>query len=63
MPRFQARLSDEAHRGWERVATNHGITYSALLEALGQALDEGTYRIPEVTIEAARAIDVDRRNR
>jgi hypothetical protein len=57
-----ARLTDEAWRGWDRVATRRNITLTAVLEAMGEALDTG-YQLPDSVIERARDIDRERRSR
>lgn len=61
--RVSIRLSDEAHQGWDREATRNGVTLTALIEALGQALCDGKRPIPATILDAARAIDFERRSR
>lgn len=57
------RLTDDARRGLDRAAITHGVTLTALAEALGRSLDENTRRLPPEVVEMARVIDAERRNR
>ena len=57
------RISDEARRGFDRLATSHGVTLTALLEALGQLIESTPDAIPPEVIDAARRIDFERRSR
>jgi hypothetical protein len=61
------RLSDEARAGWDRACGMAGVTLTALVEAIGLELhrtggkalgDRG----PDL-VEAAKAIDLERRRR
>lgn len=59
---LHARLTDEARDGWDDFCAKHGVSVTAMAEAIGQwfALD------PEPStnvLEMARAIDVERRRR
>lgn len=58
------RVSDEAREQWKDFADRHGVSVSALLEAMAETLprevdDPALLRV----IEEARAIDVERRRR
>jgi hypothetical protein len=57
-------MSDEARDRWKRFADHHGVSVSALLEAMAEALPHPP-ESPELiaVIEEARAIDVERRRR
>lgn len=58
------RLSDEALRGWERLALRHGVTRSALMEAVGLRLASGAVDpVPPELVELARRVDYERRRR
>lgn len=57
------RISDEAREAIERVAAQHGVTVTALIEAWGQALGEGAGKIGQDIVARARALDVARRSR
>lgn len=62
------RLTQEARRGWERIALRHGLTLTALAEAIGQAFDERPdvmASVPEwqQVIAEAQRIDQERRSR
>ena len=63
MPRISAQLSDEARRGWDRTTTNHTVTLSGLLEAIGLLLDERALTLPPETIARAVLVDRERYNR
>jgi hypothetical protein len=66
---IHAYVSDTAHDQWHNFATHHGVTVSAILEALGPTLDQATDtpydpNHPCNTIIAeARRIDTKRRRR
>ncbi len=61
------RLSDEARDLWTEFAARHGVSVSALLEAMALSMTAraDTPLTPEqrAVIEEARAIDVERRRR
>lgn len=61
--RFGARLSDAAADGWEHWAAAQGLTVSALLEAIGCELAEGTTELSWKTIKRAQQIQADRKRR
>ena len=63
MARVSARVSDESRRGWERATFAHGCTFSALVEALGLALDERGWDPPADVVERAQQIDRERFSR
>lgn len=60
-------ISDEARDGWRDFANHHGVSITALAEAIG--LGFSTLKDDEVpprlalAIEEARAIDAERRSR
>ncbi len=65
LSRLNAELSDEAHDAWRAFAHAHGVSVTALLEAVGLALRE---QVPpsdalEAVVESARLIDSERRER
>lgn len=61
--RVSARISDEARRGWDKLCNRHGVSFTAIIEATGRALDERdgklVYEVDEV-VEVARRIDRER---
>lgn len=59
--RVQARLSDEARRGWDRAARPANL--SALMEAVGLWLDRGDLRFPPELLAEAQEIEVESRKR
>lgn len=63
MPRYQTtvRLSPEAKRGW--WSAKQGQSFTALVEAVGLALDDGTLVLPPEFVAKAGAIDVARGSR
>lgn len=63
MARLSARVSDDAKRGWDRKAAEHGCTFTALIEALGLGFDGRTVGLPEELVEQARRIDRERFSR
>lgn len=58
----QFRLTEAAHAGLDRLATRHGITKTALIEALGLIGADRDPTIAEV-IALARQLDRERRSR
>jgi hypothetical protein len=60
---IRARLTDEAAQAWDRLVTAEGVTVTALVEALGRELGEGTWRPTRRAVERARQIDRERRSR
>lgn len=61
--RLPVRLTEEAHAGLDALATRHGVTRTAMLEALGLL---GALNKPvdwEQVIRRARQIDRERRSR
>lgn len=61
---MQAKLTDEAAAGWDRYCTRRNVTYTALMEALGQRLADGDDTwLPEDVVARAHAIDRERRSR
>lgn len=69
MERFiRARVTEESFEGWRRFCDFHGITTSALVEALGLLLQErtGAEDLSHYTVRIvghAREIDAERRRR
>ena len=64
---INARLSRASAEGWRGFCQANGISLSAFLEVVGLNLagDTAPSRIPERDrmVEAARAVDIERRNR
>jgi hypothetical protein len=62
---LHAYLSDEAHETWHTVAADHGVSVSALLEALAAELPRvGTDADgPVGIVRRARRVDAERRRR
>lgn len=69
----QARLTERASQGWDQFCTRHNISYTALMEALGEMLaevleaDEGRAApltwVPDEAIERAKQLDRERHSR
>lgn len=59
---LQARLTPEAHSGWDRMALDTGSTMSAIIEAMGREMRAG-WRPPSKILKLARAIDRERHSR
>lgn len=57
LQRVSARLSPEALRGWDRACTQTGTNFTAMIEALGQLLNERVDWLPKEA--ARRAIEVE----
>lgn len=62
---LHAYLTDEAHETWHRVAAEHGVSVSALLEAMSERLGSGDEADPAMDpiVHRARQIDAERRRR
>lgn len=60
---IKGRLTEASGRAWDKVATTEGVTMTALLEALGRALESGAWKPSRRVIEEARRIDAERRSR
>ncbi|MCU0270399.1 MAG: hypothetical protein MUF83_17375 [Acidimicrobiales bacterium] len=65
---IHAYLTQEAHDSWHDVAAEHGVSVSALLEAIGQFWTEssngdGAQLQRDALVKQARRIDADRRRR
>lgn len=61
---LSVRLTERSRLAWDRFATRHGVTNTALAEAMGEQLaagDEGW--IPEGVVIRARELDRARRSR
>ena len=59
--RIDIELTDQAVDGLDALVTRHGITKTALIEALGQ-LGAGV-DLPREVVDLARAVDRERRSR
>ncbi len=60
----QARLTEESYWAWERLLTRRGVTYTTLIEALGELLDQGDDTwLPDSAVERARQLDRQRYSR
>jgi hypothetical protein len=61
---LHAYLSDDAHETWHAVAADHGVSVSALLEALAADLaSERSHADLEAVVRRARRVDAERRRR
>ena len=58
--RIEARVSAEGQEGWKRAAAQHHLRLSSLLDAVGQALADGTLRLPAEVVE--RAVELEEEN-
>jgi hypothetical protein len=63
MQRLSARVSEDARRGWDRATVQHGATLTALIEALGLAMVERSWDVPDEVAELAQRIDRERFSR
>jgi hypothetical protein len=61
--RKSIRISDEAQAGWDRCSKRHGLPPSALLDALGQKIEDGSFSCPPEVVELAHQIEFERRSR
>lgn len=65
--KIDVRVSETARSGWDKAAREHGVTLSALIEAIGCKLDNDEVRARvQWTVgvwDDARAIDEERRAR
>lgn len=64
--RVSIRLTTEAHSGWDRACRIAGVTMTALIEAIGRDLEADPHRLlnrGSDVVDAAKAIDQERRNR
>lgn len=59
--RTTVRLSEEARRGWWKA--KRGQSFTAVVEAVGRALDDGTLELPDEVLETARQVDDERHTR
>ena len=60
---MSARVSEEARHGWDRAETRHGCSFTALVEALGLALEDRSWEVPEEIARQALQIDRERHSR
>ena len=64
---LHAYLSKDAHKAWHSFAASHGVSVSALLEALGQELETASDPSLPVgsadLVASARSVDAERRKR
>lgn len=58
-----ARLTETSYAAWERTLTRRGITFTTMIEALGELLDQGVDWVPEEAVERARQLDRERYSR
>lgn len=64
MVRLHARVTEDVSDAFDRLRTDTGVTYTALVQALGELLVDGDRSwIPEQAIRRARAIDRERGSR
>ena len=59
---LHAYVSDDAHDHWHDTCAAHGISVSALLEALAPELSD-MLDADDVLVKSARSVDVARRRR
>ena len=59
---LHAYLSDEAHEAWHEAAAEHGVSASAILEALAPIVDRLMVDEPYLA-RNARKVDASRRRR
>lgn len=59
------RLTEDAHRGWNRLCQQRNVTLTAVLESMGlELLERGiTTDRGEAVVERAQQIDFERRSR
>lgn len=58
------RLDDDARRGWQKVADQHDLSLTALVEAMGRLLDQHPGRLDmDEVIALAKAIKAERASR
>jgi hypothetical protein len=59
------KLTTEAHLAWRSFAARHGVSMSALLEAMGTMLGDGDWDSSAVAelVAVAREVDANRRLR
>lgn len=55
--RLQPWISVEAHAAWFRLAKRHNVNVSALVDAIGRSLDDGTWTIPDEVVNDAQALE------
>lgn len=61
---MQAKLTDEAAAGWDQLATRRNVTFTALMEALGELLAASEVEwVPDEAIARAHELDRQRRSR
>lgn len=59
----KARLTDDAARGWDRICTQHNVTFTALMQALGEQLAQGDSLDVDAAVTRAHEVDRERRSR
>lgn len=59
----QARLTEASYEAWERYVTRRGVSWTALIEALGEQLAAGENWVPETAVVRARQLDRQRGSR
>lgn len=60
---MNANLTHDAYRGWDEWSGTQGVSLSALLQAIGEAMAAGRVIPDPQVIERARAVDRERRLR
>lgn len=60
-----ARLTDDAAKAWDRLCTDHGVSFTTLIQALGELhADPGAPDwVPERAVKRARQLDRARHSR
>ena len=61
--RVPVDLTEEALSNWQLYATNHAVSLTALLEAMGRLLAEGRLPTPAKFVPIARQLDAERKVR
>jgi hypothetical protein len=56
-------LTPDAAAGWDRLCTRRNVTFTALLQALGEQLTEAPALDVEAAVARAHEIDRERRSR
>lgn len=58
-----ARITAEAFDAIDRLCTRRSITYTALIQALGEAIGTDPEVVPEHVVQRAKQVDAERRSR
>jgi hypothetical protein len=59
----KARLTFDAAAGWDRICTRRNVTFTALMQALGEQLTQGDQLDVETAVARAHEVDRERRSR